>query len=205
MATVRAKKRSVFGGTKDPNRGTWTTQQRWADYVGKFDVDVFSNPRSKIVADVHCMLERGDDAFGGYEIGDRIAGVYRVTSTHRKPIGPGEIARTKGLDVEWGYRNATENTRVWIQPPYEIADEAVDHFGHTRFTALLRFDPPVGWFRRLYRLSELVCVPADKRFFFDPPPGVDPSSPPIPHVLFYRRAEDVTREVLRHCISWRPR
>lgn len=178
-----AKRANVHGGSKDPNRGKWCTPKRWAGYVGAFDLDPFSNPYSHVVAAAACMLERGDNGFGSERKDKRVRGRYFTT--------------------EHGNCTADEDTRVWLQPPYEIADEAVAHYGHTRFVALLRFDPPVGWFRALYKLSELVCVPADKRFAFEPPPGVDPSSPPIPHVLFYRRAEDVTRDVLRHCISWK--
>jgi hypothetical protein len=183
-----AKRANVYGGSKDPNRGTWCTPKRWAEYVGPFDVDPFSNPRSHIVSSARCMLERGDNGFGSEPEERRVPGRYFTT--------------------EHGNCSADENTRVFLQPPYEIVDQVVGHYGHTRFTALLRFDPPVGWFKKLYRLSELVCVISDKRLNFEPPPGLGPkgnNAQPFPHALFYRRAEDATRDVLRRCISWRPR
>jgi hypothetical protein len=194
---------NVFGGTKDPNRGKWCTEARWAGYVGAFDLDPFTNPRSHIEAAVHCMLERNDNGFGLELGGKRTPGEYVARYTSRpelRPLGKGELARRHDVIAVAG-----ENTRVWFQPPYEIVDEALDHYGHTRFVALLRWDPPCRWFQRLYKLSELVCSPRDKRMSHESPSGVKGGAPPLPHVLFYRRAEDATRDVLRRCNSWRPR
>jgi hypothetical protein len=91
---------------------------------------------------------------------------------------------------------------VWGQPPYELVPEALDHYGHTRFCFLLRFDPSTEWFRKLYRLSRLVCV-TRKRVEFEPPPGVPVSKNPYPHALYFAREEDATPAVLRACVSWR--
>lgn len=177
-ARAKLKKRAnVRGGSKDENRGTWCTPKAWADRVGPWDVDPFSNPRSHIVSAQACMLERGDT---GLAIADE-PGTYRCG---------GEV------------RHATDETRVFIQPPYEIVLEALAHYGHTRFCALLRFDPSTTWFAKLYRLSSLVCV-TRRRIPFEPPPGVKASAQPFPHALFYRRAEDATPAVLRACIAWR--
>lgn len=170
---------NVFGGSKNPTRGTWCTPKRWAEYVGRFDLDPFSNPRSHIVSTHACMLERGDNG-----LAQLATGAYYIhgNGTHR----------------------ADDNARVFIQPPYELVDEAITHYGHTRFCALLRFDAPTAWCKRLVKLCELVCVVSDKRMDFEPPPGVGASSNPFPHALFYRRAEDATRDVLRRCLSWKP-
>lgn len=192
---------NVFGGTKDPNRGKWCTEQRWAEYVGPFDLDAFTNSRSHIVARVHCMLdERGDSGFGVEPEDKRVPGQYLARKTTGKPLGKGELARKRDTIAI-----ADENTRLWFQPPYEIVEEALDHYAHTRFVALLRWDPPCRWYQRLYKLSELVCSPRDKRMSHESPSGVKGGAPPLPHVLFYRRAEDATRDVLRRCNSWRPR
>lgn len=179
-ARAKLKQRTnVRGGSKDENRGTWCTPKAWADRVGPWDVDPFSNPRSHIVSTEACMLERGDN---GIAIADE-PGTYRVG---------GNVHR------------AGDASRVFIQPPYEIVLDAIAHYGHTRFCALLRFDPSTKWFAQLYRLSALVCV-TRRRIPFEPPPSVKASTQPFPHALFYRRVEDATPAVLRACIAWRPR
>ena len=170
------------GGSGDEVRGTWCTPRAWAERVGPWDLDPFANPRSHVVASARCMLEDGGDG-----LLDRSApGSYRDGAT--RSVG-----------------RAVEHTRVWIQPPYELVTEAIAHYGHTRFCALLRFDPSTRWFARLYRLTSLVCVPRGARLEFDPPPGVVASSNPYPHALYYARAEDATPSVLRACIAWRTR
>lgn len=101
-----------------------------------------------------------------------------------------------------GYHVATVDTRVWIQPPYDIVLAAIAHYGHTRFTALLRLDTSTLWFEQLYALSEVIMVPRRDRLEFVPPPGVKPSSNPFPHGLYYRRAEDVTPAIASLCFAW---
>lgn len=169
------------GGSGDEVRGTWCTPKPWAERVGPWDLDPFSNPRSHIVSTDRAMLEDGGDG-----LLDRGApGSYRDGAT--RYVG-----------------RAVAGTRVWIQPPYEMVLDALAHYGHTRFCALLRFDPSTRWFRRLYRLVGLICVPLS-RIEFEPPPGVKASKNPYPHALYYARAEDATPRVLRACISWRTR
>jgi hypothetical protein len=180
---VKAKRTNVMGGSKDTARGAWCTPKAWAERVGAFDLDPFSNPRSHIHATRSCQLETG-----GNGLPDGAPGYYVTGSDER-------IAVTH-------YAGAT--ARVFLQPPYELVLEAVAHYGHTRFCALLRFDPSTQWFRRLYRLTSLVCVPRT-RIDFEPPPGVKASSNPFPHALFYRDPSDATPEVLRACIAWRTR
>ncbi len=104
--------------------------------------------------------------------------------------------------TEGGYGQATDETRVWIQPPYDIVLQALAHYGHTRFTALLRLDTSTLWFDQLWNLSEVIMVPKRDRLAFVPPPGVDASSNPFPHGLYYKRAVDVTDAVRDLCYPW---
>jgi hypothetical protein len=172
---------NVRGGSRDPNRGKWCTEKKIADAVGPFDLDPFSNPRSHIVATHACMLERDEDGMvdrsrpGSYLLRDPNLGLVQLTA------GPED--------------------RAWIQPPYNIVEEALDHYGNTRFAALLRFDPRPAWFRTLWRLTRLVCVL--RKVAFEPPPGVKASTNTFPHAIYYSRVEDATPAILRMCISWR--
>ena len=163
----------------EDGRGSWCKPKKYAERVGRFDLDPFTNTRSHIVANHTCMLERGEDGFGGLS-GD-----------------PGAFYERSGP------MRADEHWRVWIQPPYDIVLKAIRHYGHTRFTALLRLDPSTQWFAELYALSEVVLVPAGDRIEFDPPPGIKPSSNPFPHGFFYKRASDVPDALRELCFEWR--
>jgi hypothetical protein len=176
------KSANVFGRTGDDERGTWCTPKWLAEYVGPFHLDPFSNPRSHIQSDYRCMLENGGDGLGA----SNGAGWFDT--------GTGPL----------GLKFADDLMRVWLQPPYSVVMQAFKHYQHTRWVALLRFDPSTKWFREMYREASLICVPR-KRVNFEPPPGVRSSSNTIPHALYYRHAEDVTQAVLRACIAWRPR
>jgi hypothetical protein len=179
------KKANVYGTSRkkttrgDEERGTWCTPKWLAEAVGPFHLDPFSNPRSHIESAYACMLERQDDGLSG-----PMKGQY-WTALH-------------------GSRFTDDQTRVFLQPPYSVVTRAFEHYHHTRWVALLRFDPSTKWFRAMYREAALICVPR-KRVNFEPPPGVKASSNTIPHALYYRHAEDVTDAVLRACIAWRPR
>jgi hypothetical protein len=162
----------------EDGRGSWCTPKKYADIVGRFLLDPFTNWRSHVEADRTCILERGDDGFG-----DGTPGSFFI----------------KG----WGYGLAAASTRVWIQPPYDIVLKAIRHYGHTRFTALLRLDPSTQWFEELYALSEIILVPARDRIEFDPPPGIKPSSNPFPHGFFYKREADVPAALRELCLAWR--
>ena len=177
-----AKPGNVRGKSGEIARGAWCTPKHVAIAVGPFDVDPFSNPYSHIVSDVRCMLEDGGNGLHD----PKVPGTWHEGASRR--VG------CAGAD-----------SRVWIQPPYSIVNRALDHYGHTRFTALLRFDPRVDWFKRLYRLSSLVCVFWEIEF--EPPPGsgVTGGGNSFPHALFYRDASDVTDDVLRLCIAWKTR
>jgi hypothetical protein len=163
-----------------PDRGAWCTPRAIAAAVGGWDLDPFSNPRSAIIATTHCMLEYGDDG-----LPDGPPGSYRTSAKGPAIAGP--------------------DTRVWIQPPYSIVLEAIAHYGHTRFCALLRLDPSTEWFDRLWEKTALILVPKGDRLEFIPPPGVEASSNPFPHCLFYARAEDATEAIRALCYEWRVR
>lgn len=177
------KPANVAGGSGEVERGTWCTSKRWAEAVGPFDHDPFSNPRSHIASTHRCMLEDGGDAFGGGKPGAS-PGLYLLGEKHGARSGV-----------------ATADTRVWFQSPYNLVLEALAHYGHTRFVALLRWSPDVEWFRRLWPLIETVAFPVE-RMDFEPPPGIakPESSIPYPHALYYRDHRDVTDEVRARCI-----
>jgi hypothetical protein len=168
----------------DEQRGAWCTPKKYAHAVGTFVLDPFSNYRSHIIAALTCELERGDDGFG---LGD--------------PLHVPGSFYTKAR----GYQQATNTWRTWIQPDYEFVLEAIAHYRHTRFTALLRMDPSTEWFGELHEASELILIPKRDRIEFDPPPGVKASSNPFPHGFFYRHAEDATQEIRDLCFEWRLR
>jgi hypothetical protein len=193
----------------EDGRGSWCTPKKYADLVGRFDLDPFTNARSHIRSPLACMLERGDDGLAGPDAGQF-------------------FCRQNGLmcaDADW---------RVWIQPPYDIVLRALAHYGHTRFTALLRLDTSTVWFQLLFAgiteddlrnpeqlarltkalkgiqevrvcppLCEVVMVPRGERIEFDPPPGVKPSSNPFPHGFFYKREADVPDALRALCFEWR--
>jgi hypothetical protein len=182
---VTRRKANVHGGSNEIARGAYCTPKWLADLVGPWDIDPFSNPYSDIVSTERCMLEDGGDGL----VDHKRPGSYRCG------------ARGK-------VRVAGAAKRVWGQPPYEIVDEAISHWGHTRFCFLLRFDTSTNWFQDLYRLTTLVCIPRRRRIDFKPPPGVQlgkTRESPFPHALYYARREDATEAVLRRCIAWRTR
>jgi hypothetical protein len=169
---------NVNGGSKDPRRGTYCTPEPIAKAVGEWDLDPFTNPRSHVVAAEMCMLERGDDG---------LLDLDQPGSYYIEGDGQGQ---------------ATADTRVWIQPPYEIVLEAIGHYGHTRFCALLRFDPSTEWFELLLAHTAVICVPFE-RIEFDAPPGIETSANPYPHALYYACEDDITDEVRRMCLVLR--
>jgi hypothetical protein len=185
---IRGDAANLAGGSGEEERGTWCTSAKWAEAVGAFDLDPFSNMRSKIASVERCMLEDGGDAFGGCAPGSS-PGLYLVGDRHSGSPTSGQ---------------ASEDTRVWIQPPYERVLDAIAHYGHTRFCALLRFSPDVEWFRRLWPLTTAVAIPLE-RMDFDPPPGVEKpkSSIPYPHALYYADERDITDAVRALSIIWR--
>lgn len=202
----------------EEQRGAWCSPVEYTAAAGPFDLDPFTNPRSSLVATHTCMLERADDGFGHIKIphpkvGKRASsgdpGVYYTTARGCSSCNGSGLDMSDGMITDCGgcggYRRATADTRVWIQPPYDIVLEALAHYGHTRFTALLRLDTSTVWFEQLHELCEVIMVPKRDRLEFVPPPGVKASSNPFPHGLYYKRASDVTDAVRALCYEWRLR
>lgn len=169
---------NVNGGSGDAERGTWCTPKKYAHAVGPWDLDPFSNRRSHVAAARRCALE--DSGNGLLD--------PAVTGSYSAPPAFGR---------------ADASTRVWIQPPYDIVDQAIAHYGHTRFCALLRFDPSTEWFAQLWALTTVVAIPFGERLEFEPPPGIEASANPYPHAFYYRDERDVTDEIRRLCIVLR--
>lgn len=167
---------NVAGGSGEVERGTWCTPKQVAEDVGPWDLDPFSSPRSHIVAAHVCMLEDGGDGFGDAEPGS-----YRR--------GTGNPDRLHGRYL------AGPTSRVWIQPPYDIVERAIAHYGHTRFCALLRFAPDTAWFAKLIAITSVLAIPIGWRCDFEPPEGIVQSSNPYPHALYYADERDVTDAV----------
>lgn len=192
---------NVNGGSGETARGAWCTPKKWAERVGEWDLDPFSNPRSHIVSKASCQLERRDNGLfvpqtpGSYWV----APGADATSEHDAVIAAVEAMERGELEMSI----ARSSTRVFIQPPYDIVLEAIAHYGHTRFCALLRFDPSTDWFAALWALTDVVAIPFGERLDFEPPPGIDSSSNPYPHAFFYASERDVTDEIRKHCIVLR--
>lgn len=159
-------------------------------------MDPFTNPRSTLDAEYTCMLERGDDGFG---LGLGGPGSFYVNPAHCHYRHNHDDDTTC---IGCGLQRVHASWRVWIQPPYDIVPQALAHYGHTRFTALLRLDTSTAWFETLWNLCEVIMVPKRDRLEFVPPPGVKASSNPFPHGIFYRRADDVTDAIRALCYAW---
>lgn len=148
----------------EEQRGAWCSPPEWTERAterGPFDVDPFTNPRSTLAARLKCMLERGDDGFGLERRGAR--GTFYINPASCEVccgtgcvVDPASIATAQTeSDVlrecdACGYHVATEETTMWFQPPYDIVIEALAHYGHTRFTALLRLDTSTVWFLLMF-------------------------------------------------------
>jgi len=179
---LREAKANVNGGSGEVSRGTWCTPKAIAVAVGPWDLDPFSNPRSHVMAVHRCQLEDSGDGFGD----GSGPGSYRVANRDAEYAGP--------------------ETRVWIQPDYQMVDDAIAHYEHTRFCALLRWSPDVkGWFARLWPRVAVVAFPRGERVAFEPPPGIEDkgAGSPHSHALYYADERDVTDEVRAMCIVWR--
>jgi len=171
------------GGSGDPARGTYCTPAKYAAAVGPWDLDPFSNPRSHVVADIRCMLENGGDGL----------------------VDPGQPGSCRWGGDQPGHSVAEPDWRVWIQPPYSNAmvQQAIAHYGHTRFCALLRFDPSTEWFAALWKLTRVVAIPFGERIEFEGPPDIETSANPYPHAFYYADERDVTPAIRELCIVLR--
>jgi hypothetical protein len=188
------------GGSGDPARGTYCTPAKYAAAVGAWDLDPFSNPRSRIVSRESCQLERGDNGL----LDPELPGSYLLAGADR-PTEPFDIESDDAIvaAAARGRRRATESTRVWIQPPYSIVEAAIAHYGHTRFCALLRFDPSTEWFAVLWKLTRVVAIPFGERLEFEGPPDIETSANPYPHAFYYADERDVTPAIRELCIVLR--
>jgi len=168
----------VRGASGDPARGAYCTPLYVARALPAFDLDPFTNDRSHIRATVTCQIERGDDGFGS---GD--PGSFRVGAN--------------------GYGRARAASRVWLQPDYTETLRACRHYLHTRFVALLRFDPRPEWADLIGGASGWIGVlsnsPGRSSFEFEPAPGVVASSNTFPHALYARHYDDVTPAMRALC------
>lgn len=172
------KPANVHGGSGETERGKYCTPKKWADAVGPWDLDPFSNPGSHIVSTERCMLEDGGD---GLVEGD--PGSYRC-----------------GADGE--VKHAGADARVFLQPPYDLVEEAIAHYKHTRFCALLRFAPDVAWFAAMWPHVEVVAIPFGERLPFEID-GVEADGAPFPHAFYYACEDDVTPTMRALCLIWR--
>lgn len=188
---AKALRVNVSGGSGETDRGSWVTSKRWADAVGPWDLDPFSNPRSHIVAEHRCMLEDGGDGLA--ELGH--PGCWTSGGSMN---AAGDWTSDIGTTLLSGI--ADESTRVWIQPPYSIVEDVIAHYGHTRFCALLRLDSSTGWFAALWERTQVIALPKGTREFFEPPDGVEASTNPQPHAFFYADPRDVTPAIAESCI-----
>lgn len=90
---------------------------------------------------------------------------------------------------------------LWCNPPYARGEviKWIQHYRHTRYCFLLRWDPRTKWFGELIGSTTHVWFPQPVgdgtgntvdnhpgRIEFEPPPGVTFSSNPFPHALYLR-------------------
>lgn len=191
---------NVHGGSGEVERGTYCTPKKYALAVGPWDLDPFSNPRSHIVSAKSCQLERGDD---GLFVRQTPGSYWIAPGGDESNRAAAMLVATEAMlrgEVEASI--ATSTTRTWIQPPYEIVLDAIRHYGHTRFCALLRLDTSTEWFEALWALTDVIAIPRE-RLEFEAPPGIETSANPYPHALYYACERDVTDEIRKLCIVLR--
>lgn len=168
---------SVRGASGDPARGAYCTPKYVAASLPAFDLDPFTNSRSHIRSTYACVGDHGDDGFG-----DGNPGTFTIRGVTRQ---------------------ATSSWRVFKQPDYTQVLACVRHYLHTRFVALLRFDPRPEWADLIGGASEWIGVlsnsPDRSSFEFEPAPGVVASSNTFPHALYARHYADVTPAMRALC------
>lgn len=192
---------SVRGASGDPARGSYCTPRYVAEALPTFDLDAFSNDRSHIRARVSLALERGEDGYGsGAGAGAFLARSEQLANDQRTA---GFALVMQATPIGFTLLRATSTTRVWIQPDYTDVLRACRHYLHTRFVALLRFDPRPEWADLIGGASEWIGVlsnsPGRSSFEFEAPPSVTASSNTFPHALYARRYEDVTQGMKALC------
>lgn len=193
-ASEAASTPHVRGNTGEAARGSYCTPKYVADALGPLDLDPFSNARSHVRATLACWLERGDNGFGP---SSAVPGEYTLA------IEPVELSERMSVVAQ--SHVATANTRSWLQPDYvrDFVLRAIRHYVHTRYVALLRFDPRPEWNSLIGEASEWIGVlsnsPGRSSFEFEFPPGFEGAGNTFPHALYARSYEDVTPEMRRLC------
>lgn len=192
---------SVRGASGDPARGSYCTPRYVVDALPAFDLDPFSNDRSHIRARVSLALERGEDGYGsGAGAGAFLARSEQLANDQR---AAGFALVMQATPIGFTLLRATSTTRVWQQPDYTDVLRACRHYLHTRFVALLRFDPRPEWADLIGGASEWIGVlsnsPDRSSFEFEFPPGVRGAGNTFPHALYARRYEDVTPAMRALC------
>jgi hypothetical protein len=190
---------NVHGGSGERVRGAYCTPKKWADAVGAWDLDPFSNPQSHIVSRESCQLERGDNGL----LDPKEPGSYLIAGAERR-AEPFDLESDDAIvaAASRGRRVAGPTARVWIQPDYSFVEAAIAHYAHTRFCALLRFAPDTGWFAALWPHVRVLAIPRE-RIAFEAPDGIEADGAPFPHALYYTDARDLTAAVRELCIVLR--
>lgn len=196
---ARVQTPSVRGASGDPARGAYCTPGYVARALGSLDLDPFTNSRSHVAARVRLTLERGEDGFGNGEAGTFLARSEQLSDVR----GLGLSLVMQATELGFTMCRATHTTRTWLQPDYTQVLRAVRHYLHTRFVALLRFDPRPEWADLIGGASEWIGVlsnsPGRSSFEFEPTPGVIASSNTFPHALYARHYDDVTPAMRALC------
>lgn len=166
-------------------RDSWCTPQWLCDLLPLVDLDPCSNPRSRVRARRHIMLE----------------------STIMVPLssGPdGEIVSGDGLGAVW-------EGSIFINPPYSNIKPWAEMLGYwvgrkrvAGAGVLVNADSSTRWWASL--VDELpLRFDFNKRIQFEPPPGVKASTNSKPQALlmtesFWRECDDGLE---RHGVLWR--
>lgn len=143
-------------------RGSWRTPMWLADAIGHVYLDPCAALDGFILAKRQCVLRNGGD---GLVTSDGGPGWFMTTSYMAGRAGPDD--------------------EVFVNPPYTHVLPWVKHYGHTRYTFLLRWDPSTVWFKRLIKSTTHVWTPKE-RLAFEPPPRIRASTSPFPHALYMR-------------------
>ena len=172
-----SQKANVFGGSgKREQRDSACTPKWVAELVGPVMLDPATNSRSHISSTYRCMLENGGDGLA------------------HENEGPGSF-----VDGDHSFVDIAESDwSVFINCGYNRGEVIrwVNHYGHTRFIFLLKWSPDTEWFAHLLPKCTHVWFPLT-RVDFDPPPGVEFSSNPLPHALYLREPSAELQKRLR--------
>lgn len=197
--SAQGSTRSVRGASGDLVRGSYCTPAYVAHALGRVDLDPFSNERSHVAARISLALERSEDGFGNGEPGTFLARSEGLSDVRSAQFSLVMQATPLGFTM----LRATSATRTWLQPDYTAVLRAARHYLHTRWVALLRFDPRPEWQDLVGGAAEWIGVlsnsPGRSSFEFEAPTGVRTSSNTFPHALYARSYADVTPAMRALC------